>query len=196
MAMSTAGPRRTTLGRAVSAVEPAVLDAELLARCRAGDAHAWDSLVRRYERLVYSVALRNGLKSEDAADVCQQTFIALLESIDRLNDDYRLASWLMTVARRHAWRARRREAQETPLGDLPEFRVDPFENWEQVAAVHDALDQLSNPCRDLLEALYFDPSSPSYSTIASRFNRSIGGIGPLRGRCLQRLRELMVDESA
>src|SRR5207247_1251782 len=31
-------------------------DARLVERCRAGDARAWEALVRRYERLVYAVA--------------------------------------------------------------------------------------------------------------------------------------------
>jgi DNA-directed RNA polymerase specialized sigma24 family protein len=60
--------------------------------------------------------------------------------------------------------------------------------------VHDALSRLPNPCRDLLGALYFDPSDPSYAVIAARLERSVGSIGPLRGRCLERLRELMVQD--
>jgi RNA polymerase sigma factor (sigma-70 family) len=193
--MPTASVRHDSTGRTIAIVEP-FPDAELLARCRAGDAQAWDLLVRRYERLVYSVALRNGLASDDAADVCQQTFMALLESIDRLHDDERLASWLMTVSRRHSWRVRRRDRRETPLSELPDSGVDPFDGWDQVAAVHDALERLPNPCRDLIDALYFDPAAPSYSTIADRFNRSIGGIGPLRARCLHRLRELMLGSAS
>jgi Sigma-70 region 2 len=58
-------------------------DADLLSRCRAGDDAAWDQLVGKYERLVFSVALRNGLDREDAADVTQTTFIALLDSTDQ-----------------------------------------------------------------------------------------------------------------
>src|ERR1700677_2093187 len=83
------------------------VDAELVAACRTGDQEAWGLLVERYERLVFSVALRNGVSREEAADITQMTFMALLESIGRLRDDERLASWLMSVARRLAWRQRR-----------------------------------------------------------------------------------------
>ena len=75
-----------------------VASIELLAACRTGDQEAWELLVGRYERLVFSVALRNGVTREEAADVTQMTFIALLESVARLRDDQRLASWLMSVA--------------------------------------------------------------------------------------------------
>ena len=56
-------------------------DATLLARCRTGDGAAWHVLVERYERPVFSVARSGGLDVEDAADVTQTTFVALLDSI-------------------------------------------------------------------------------------------------------------------
>ena len=40
-----------------------------------------------------------------------------------------------------------------------------------------------------------DPASPSYAIIAERFGRSIGGIGPMRARCLQRLRVLLGEDA-
>ena len=94
--------------------DTAVPDSDLLHRCHDGDAHAWEALVTRYERLIFSVALRNGLTREDAADVTQTTFVALLESMARLRDDDRVSYWLMTVARRQAWRLRRCRDQESP----------------------------------------------------------------------------------
>src|ERR1700761_9458180 len=94
------------------AVGGAVSDAELLAGCRAGDQDAWGLLVERYERLVFSVALRNGVSRDEAADITQMTFIALLESIEKLREEQRVASWLMSVARRLAWRQRRRSDRE------------------------------------------------------------------------------------
>lgn len=168
-------------------------DAELLARCREGDGAAWEALVRRYERLIFSVALRNGLSRADAADVTQNTFIALLDSVSMLRDDERLSFWLMTVARRNAWRIRRRLERETPWR-VYEASDDPVAAWERVAVVQDALNQLEEPCQGLLRALYFDADRPTYSTVASRLGRAVGAIGPMRGRCLGRLRSLLGEE--
>ena len=169
-------------------------DAELLARCRRRDPEAWNLLVGRYERLVYSVALRNGLSAEDAADVTQTTFVSLIDALDRIRDEERLPSWLMTVARRQAWRVRNLSRRQVDLGELPEDSVDPLAGWDEVVTLHDALAELGGTCRDLLEALYFEPESPSYAEIAERFGRSIGGIGPLRGRCLEKLRVILDSE--
>lgn len=167
----------------------AASDAELLAGCRAGRADSWEILVRRYERLVYSVAIRCGLPAADAADVVQMTFMALLEARD-LRDSERVAGWLVTVARRKAWQLQSRASRETLTADMPEPATDAL-SWEDVAVLHDALDQIDEPCRSLVLALYFDPDRPSYQEIAVQLDRSPAGIGPLRGRCLERLRVLL-----
>lgn len=172
--------------------EPSFLsDSVLLERCRAGHAEAWDVLIDRYQRLVYSVAVRNGLGPADAVDVAQIVFMKLLESTAQLRNDESLASWLMTVARRHSWRVRNQTRREIASEVVPP--PDPPLDWELAASVHAALQSLGAPCRELLLALYFDPAEPSYADVARQLNRSIGGIGPLRGRCLQRMRHLLAD---
>ena len=171
-------------------------DGELLERCRDRDPEAWDALVARYERLVFSVARRNGLTTDDAADVTQVAFLSLLDSLDRLKDDTRLASWLMTVARRQAWKVRDSVRRYTDLEAAPEESEDPFAGWAEVVALQDGLAALGEPCRSLLEALYLEDGSPSYAEIAQRLGRSIGGIGPLRGRCLDKLRAILTEDGS
>jgi len=52
-------------------------DRDLIRRCIEGDQEAWKQLVRRYERLIYSIALRICRDSETAADVLQQVCLEL-----------------------------------------------------------------------------------------------------------------------
>ena len=170
-------------------------DLELLTACRAGDPEAWELLVERYERLVFSVALRNGVTREEAADITQMTFIALLESIGKLREEQRVASWLMSVARRLAWRQRRRSDRDRLGLEGVSWPDDAIATWERVTVVHEGLQRLGRACRDLIQALYFDPASPSYAAVAERLGRPIGGIGPMRARCLQRLRSLLGEDA-
>ena len=170
-----------------------ISDTLLLQQIRAGQSEAWEILIARYERLVYSVARRNGLSSTEAMDVTQNTFTIFLESHTTLRSDESLAWWLMTVTRRQSWRARNRARREVPTADVAPVPDEPGVDWEQAFSVHTALDRLGDPCRELLIALYFDPSEPTYAAIARRLGRSIGGIGPMRGRCLARLRTLLED---
>jgi hypothetical protein len=71
-------------------VEAAALlsDADLVARCREGDANAWNELVERFSRYVYAIAVRGFRLSEaDAEDVFQDVFARTYEQLDRLRDD-------------------------------------------------------------------------------------------------------------
>lgn len=168
-------------------------DGELLAACRRGDASAWSVVLDRYERLVFSIALRYGLSRDDAADVTQATFTALLQGLDGIREHDRLASWLATVARRQTWRLlerARREPHTTLNGDGPQA-PDAIEGWERAEWLHGGLDTLDEPCRELLAALYLDPAQPPYADVAARLRRPVGSIGPTRARCLARLRTIL-----
>lgn len=168
-------------------------DRGLLAACRRGETSAWAAVVDRYERLVFSIPLRYGLSREDAADVTQSTFTALMQGLDGLRDQDRLAAWLATVARRQTWRLLDRSRREFVVvleGDGQQ-EVDPIEGWERAEWLYRGLETLDAPCRELLTALYLDPAQPSYAEAAARLHRPVGSIGPTRARCLSRLREVL-----
>jgi RNA polymerase sigma factor (sigma-70 family) len=175
-------------------------DEELLARCRAGDEDAWEQVVDKYKRLIYSIPLNFGLTSEDAADIFQQTFISLVDNLERLRPDSNLGAWLATVARRHALhhlRKRKREVLgvDDDFGEsnhlLASFASNTTDQIEQILTINQGLDRIDRRCRDLLMALYFDPRQPSYEEVARRTGIAVGSVGPLRGRCLERLREAL-----
>ena len=83
-------------------------DAELITACINGESWAWDALVDRYRRLVYSLTLRRGLGQEDAADVIQEVFTVLLEIPHNLRAPQGLAAWPITTTKRTSWRMTRR----------------------------------------------------------------------------------------
>lgn len=172
-------------------------DQELIQACRKGDNRAWDKVLDRYERLVFSIPLNYGLPYEDAADICQLTFTILLQSLDSLHEDSRLAPWLATVARRHTWRllSRRRREDVGREEDLSESPFLPAENsralarLEMIEWLNDGLNHLNERCRELLLALYFDPKQPAYTDVAEKLKMSVGSVGPTRARCLEKMKE-------
>ena len=171
-------------------------DYDLIRACHAGDARAWERLLDKYERLVFSISLNYGLTTDDAADVTQITFTILLENLDTLPDGIRLAPWLATVARRHTWRllARHRREAVNPEEDLAGNEtlggiVDPTERWELAEWLNYGLNMLDERCRQLLLALYFDAEQPSYAQVADRLKLPVGSIGPTRARCLEQMKQ-------
>lgn len=172
----------------------AVDNAALLDGCRRGDERAWSTIVERYERLVFSIALRDGLDRHDAADVTQLTFAALLESSERITNPDSLGWWLTTVAqrtsRRIANRRRREVATDDDVIDLTVSGED--ESLTQVLVLHEGLARLDAGCRALLTAL-FSQEERTYVEVARSLGRPVGSIGPMRSRCLAHLRDLMTE---
>jgi RNA polymerase sigma factor (sigma-70 family) len=167
----------------------------LLHACRRGDARAWNEVLDRYGRLVFSIPIQFGLTASDADDVAQNTFAALLSSLDAIEDEDRLGAWLATVARRNTWRIVERRRRESP-DDHPSLdRVTTDDDARGRVArlewLHQGLVQMDDRCRDLLASLYLDEGSPSYEDIGARFDMPVGSIGPTRARCLQKLRSIL-----
>lgn len=76
----------------------AISDAELVRRAQAGEVNAFEELVNRYERLVYTLARRILRQEEDAEDVTQQTFLSALENLNGFRGEASFATWLTRIA--------------------------------------------------------------------------------------------------
>lgn len=172
-------------------------DEDLVAAARAGEQGAWDVLVRRHSARLWAIARSQGLDRAQASDAVQVGWLELLKSIDRLANPEMVGAWLNTTVRREAVRMSKRSRRDvTVAADLPVDLAAPDERLlssERAGALRAAFSKLDEQCRELLWLLAADPA-PSYQEIAERTQRAVGGIGPTRGRCLKRLRELLADE--
>ncbi|MBI5837023.1 MAG: sigma-70 family RNA polymerase sigma factor [Candidatus Eisenbacteria bacterium] len=173
-------------------------DARLVELCLGGDARAWETLVRRHERLVYSVARSYRLAEPEMADVFQDVFAALVKGLPRMRDPRTLCRWLSStadrIARATALRKRREDALTTADPESLERLPGPAETdadlelLEEQALVRLALGRLPGRCRALLEALYYEEPTPSYADLSRRLGVPIGSLGPTRARCFDRMR--------
>lgn len=84
---------------------------ELLTRASAGESAAFAALVRRYQRTVYSIALRMLSDRHRAEDLAQEVFLQLYRSLDSIGSDSHLAFWLRKVAVNRAIDRIRQEAR-------------------------------------------------------------------------------------
>ena len=172
---------------------------ELVRRAARQDADAWGRLVERHTGLIWSIARQYRLREADAADVVQTTWLRLLEHLDRLHDEERVASWLATTARRECLRVVAGTRRTIPTdGDAAVFEslasedcsLDQLIAQEDADEVRLALRALPPRWRELMELLMSDPA-PSYQAVAAQLDVPVGSIGPTRGRCLRKLRDLI-----
>ena len=174
--------------------------ASLVIRAAAGDQEAWSRLVDHYARLVWAVTRSFRLTDSDASDVSQVVWLRLLEHIDRV-DPVRVGAWLVVTSRRECLRVlafRKRvlltyesAAFETVAGDQPELDADMLAD-ERAVDVRRALESLPDRWQQMLGMLMADPPAP-YAEISETLGLPIGSIGPIRGRCLEKLRSLLAS---
>lgn len=167
---------------------------ELVRLAASGEHAAWESLVARYEGLLWGVARSHRLDAASAADVVQTTWLKLLEHVDDLRNPEALSGWLATTARNECLRVLRHQARTIPTEDdripqdsMPSNLDAQLLTRERDAALWRAFATLSARCQALLRMLASDPA-PSYEDVGAALGMAVGSIGPTRGRCLATLR--------
>lgn len=73
-------------------------DQEVIARAREGRETAYRELIDRYQRPVFSLVYRLVRDRELAEDLAQETFIKVLNALDRYNPRYKFSSWIFKIA--------------------------------------------------------------------------------------------------
>lgn len=181
-------------------------DGWLVAACLSGDYAAWEALINRYQRLIYSIPLKARLSQDDAADIFQSVCLKFYEKLSTIRDREKISSWLITTASRECWRLSARNRRERPaagstdedgedlLKEIPASGPLHDEQREMIETQHQvrqSVDALPERCRDLITMLFYQKDELTYVDIARRLKMPVPSIGPTRARCLEKLKKLL-----
>jgi RNA polymerase sigma-70 factor, ECF subfamily len=183
-------------------------EADLLARCRRGESTAWDELFDRHYaaagRFVFQ--LGHDLSREDVEEICQEAFLSVIRNLHSFHGGSQFQTWLFRIAANKArdYRERQHAAKrgggQVPLSlqaEDPEsgLSLDPpatapgpdlaLLKAEQAGLVHQALDQLEEPCREVIQLRYF--GDLSYEEISRSLDLNIKTVSSRLSKCLDRL---------
>ena len=164
-------------------------DAQLVSRCRAGDADAWNEFVERFSRYVYAICGRGfRLAQHDAEDVFQEVFARAYERLPALRSDDAVRPWLAQLTRRLCIDRLRLNARDTPSdADPDELEVDDvLSQLDDAMSVRAALDKVGDPCREILDRFFC--RDESYRTIGELLDIPAGTIASRISRCLEKVR--------
>ncbi|MEV5890630.1 RNA polymerase sigma factor [Nonomuraea fuscirosea] len=175
--------------------------AEWLVAARQGDSAALDAIVAELTPVLWHTARNQGLTRQAAEDVVQTTWLILLRRLHTIAAPGALIEWLVTTARREAWRAGAASRKDDLPGDdvfddLPDGVLTPDEllvNDERRRALWQAVESLPKRCAELLRIIAFVPR-PHYDAVAAALDMPLGSIGPTRGRCFAKLRVLLAKD--
>jgi RNA polymerase sigma-70 factor, ECF subfamily len=186
-------------------------EAELLERCRRGQAEAWDELFDLHYAAAgrFIFQLGSDFTREDAEEICQEVFLSVIRNIDSFHGDSQFQTWLFRIAANKArdFRERRNAAKRgsghAPLSlqaedpengltlDPPADLPSPDEiimSTEKMALVREALDSLSEPCREIIELRYF--GDLSYEELSGTLKLNPKTVSSRLSKCLDRLEGL------
>jgi len=196
VAMSTASPRPD--GPDLPTPSRWQQAGALFQKWRDGDPLAMDDLVRLMTPVLWHVVRGYGLDPGLAEDVVQTTWLALVRQQAGITEPQAVAGWLLTTARREAWRVgklqRRADPRETtdldPRLPADESAEDSAVRNQTAGRLWRAVAQLNERCQRLLRVVAFE-ERPDYAGLAADLQMPVGSIGPTRQRCLGKLRTLL-----
>jgi len=172
----------------------------LIRACRRGDGAAWQDLLERISPLIFSICRDSRLSQEESLDVFGQVCYLLFKNIDQVRSADRIFSYVATIARRQIYdrfyKDRHLEFVESPelYQEVDRSAPGPETNMAESRQRQILLQALSSlPTRDydLLMALFFDETEPTYEDIARQLKMPIASIGPTRGRALRKLQRIL-----
>jgi RNA polymerase sigma-70 factor (ECF subfamily) len=189
-------------------------EAHLIARCRQGDAEAWDALFDSHYaatgRFVFQ--LSPSFSAEDVEEICQEAFLAVIKNIHSFNSASRLQTWIFRIAANKArdYRERNQAAkrgggqtilplQSENTGDGAPLQIpSPLPapdaillRAECAAQLGMALDQLDAPCREVIDLRYF--ADLSYDEIAAELQLNPKTVSSRLSKCLDRLEKIAAE---
>ncbi len=183
-------------------------EAELLARCGRGEAAAWNELFDRYYAAAgrFIFQLSHDLTREDAEEICQEVFLSVIKNLDSFHGESQFQTWLFRIAankardyRERRYAAKRGGGQTTVSlqAEDPEngLSIDPpssapgpdlaLMTAEQIGLVQQAIEQLGEPCREIIELRYF--ADLSYDEISRSLELNPKTVSSRLSKCLDRL---------
>lgn len=184
---------------------------ELLARCKRGDAAAWDELFDRHYaaagRFIFQLA--SDFTHEDVEEVCQEVFLSVIKNLNSFQGGSQFQTWLFRIAankardhreRRHAAKRGGGQAAISLDAEDPDtgLTIDPpaatpppdvdLLKAEDVSLVRVALDKLEAPCREIIELRYF--GDLSYEELSHALALNPKTVSSRLSKCLDRLEEI------
>lgn len=143
-------------------------DSAAVSRCLRGETSAFEALVTRYQKVLFTVALRMLGDADEATDATQNAFVKAYQRLDAYDPTFRFFSWIYRILTNeclNAIRDRRPTEPVTPDLAVTTTPVDALEADERREAIQAALLALPVDYREVIVLRHF--AELSYEDIAS-----------------------------
>lgn len=171
-------------------------DLRVIERVKAGDADAFRTLVKRYERSVFVMAKNLLSAADDCEDVAQETFLAAYANLPAYDPERaKFSTWLLTIARNKCLNLlrRRRPISTDAVAESSDWRtpVDDLADSELRRRLDAAMDQL--PVEQKTAFVLAELQGLSYEEISQIERVKLGTVKSRISRAKERLRKVLED---
>lgn len=94
-----------------------IIESHLIKRLKNKDEEAFEILYRKYEGLIYYIALSITKNKDDAEEIVQDTFLNMFKSIDTYEEKNKFKQWLMQIARNLSYNKVTRDKEKNTIKD-------------------------------------------------------------------------------
>ena len=168
-------------------------DLALVRQSLAGQTEAFGALVNRYQKVMYTVALRMLGNAEDAQDATQDAFVKAYMRLATFDSSYRFYSWMYRILVNECLNVNRDRRPQEPLDADAAGSGTPFDNAlaaERRDQINVALLQLSPEYRTVVVLRHF--AGQSYGEIAEALSIPEKTVKSRLYSARQRLGELLL----
>lgn len=182
---------------------------ELALKAKSGEPYAFEALMKRFEKFVYTTVFFEVRNSEDAYDISQEVFIKVYRSLDSFRGDSAFSSWLYRICKNAAFDFLRKDSKNKTLSisalkldeeeadyDIPDDNTEnnpekAYEKTEDRKRVQKAIDELSEEHREVIVLREID--GYSYDEIARILGLEQGTVKSRIARAREALRKLLSE---
>lgn len=181
-------------------------DEELVKKAVQGDMNAFEDLIKKYERLIYSICYRMFNNAEDAKDISQEVFLKVYKNMERAIGKGSFKSWICTVTNNacidQLRKTKKTISLDAPVNDdeklkrevvdsdpLPEEKLI---NSEKKEVIQRAIDKLPPDYKSII--ILRDVNNLSYDEISEILEINIGTVKSRISRSRKKLKDIYLKE--
>ena len=192
------------------AVQNEVSDAEIIGRVLAGDANSFEFIVKKYEKMIYNLAMSKTNNRENAQDISQECFLRAYKMLASYRTDSAFSTWIYRICQNLIFDFYRKEkkiktislsatdqyGEEIPDRELQDFDSDPSDRLvraEKIEKIREIINSLPEDLREII--VLRDLNNTSYAHISEMLGLEIGTVKSRLNRAREKLKNYILKNN-
>ncbi len=176
-------------------------DEELVKEAINGNIQSFEEIITRYEKLIFSIAMRMFNNTEDAKDITQEVCIKIYKNMERVIGKGSFKSWICTITTNASIdEIRKRNRKKTvpmektaEIVDADQAPLDKLLNKESGMLIETAINKLSPDEKQII--ILRDVESLSYDEIKDNLHLTLGTVKSRISRARKKLQTIYTELS-